>query len=135
MHMPYVPNTEEWGLGTGTYATMSTSPLQVYNGDYWSVLLRRTRTAHDELIGDVFNTSSFGESTSTAGSGTDVSPVFATFSGSRSVPFAWASHGTLLINSASAYTYGDSTYSLKMTQVTASQGMQTYPQRNQLNIK
>ena len=129
-----VPNTEGWGLGTGTYVTMSTSPLQVYNDDFWSVLLRRTRTAHDELIGDVFNTSSFGESTSNTGSGTDSSPFFATFSGSRSVPFAWASHGTLLINSASAYTYGDSTYSLKMTQVTASQGMQTYPQRNQLNI-
>ncbi len=129
-----VPNTEEWGLGTGTYATMSTSPLQVYNGDYWSVLLRRTRTLHDDLIGDVFNTSSFGESTSTTGSGTDISPFFATLSGSRSVPFAWASHGTLLINSASAYTYGDSTYSLKMTQVTASQGMQTYPQSNPVNI-
>ena len=129
-----VPNTEGWGLGTGTYATMSTSPLQVYNGDYWSVLLRRTRTLHDELIGEVFNTSSFGESTSTTGSGTDISPFFATLSGSRSVPFAWASHGTLLINSASAYTYGDSTYSLKMTQVTASQGMQTYPIRNPVNI-
>ena len=133
-----VPSTEGWGAeAVSTYVTMSSAPLPFYNGDFWSVLLRRSPSSQ-ELIGNVFETGSFGSTTA----GHIVAPD--TPSEYNDIPFSAAEHGTLLINSASAYTRPGSTYSLKMThtQATVDVGdendkttrvatnLYTYPYRN-----
>ena len=132
-----VPSTEGWGAeAVSTYVTMSSTPLPLYNGDFWSVLLRRSPISQ-ELIGNVFETGSFGATTA----GHIVAPD--TPSEYNDIPFINVANGALTINSASAYTRPGSTYSLKMAHTVKTVKIDdttivpapvyTYPYRNSLD--
>jgi hypothetical protein len=122
-----IPSTETYGSeAVSTYATMSSDALPLYNNDYWSVLLRRSPIS-GEMIGDAFESASFGGTISAA-------------AGTKDFPFAAAENGVLTINSASAYTRADSTYSLRLSHTVGTTTLAndtkvpvatyTYPYRN-----